>query len=34
MIFCATVFVLLFVAGVRLRYLFIGGAIAPSASPT
>jgi len=26
MIFCATVFVLLFVAGVRLRYLFIGGA--------
>jgi cell division protein FtsW len=27
MIFCATVFVLLFVAGVRLRYLFIGGAI-------
>ncbi|TMK36444.1 MAG: putative lipid II flippase FtsW [Actinobacteria bacterium] len=27
MILCATVFVLLFIAGVRLRYLFVGGAI-------
>jgi cell division protein FtsW len=27
MILCATVFVLLFIAGVRLRYLFAGGAI-------